>query len=106
MSDIGELGRFLRGWRIKKGHSLRSLADALGVSYTLVGKWERREKRVPMDRIYDLADVLGVEVADLFRDPQSETDPLEDRVRRAPEEVRAAIERILDIARVDNPGKK
>jgi transcriptional regulator with XRE-family HTH domain len=60
------VGARLRDRRIMLGLSQQQLAQPLGLSYQQVHKYERGINRVTSGRLYDLAQVLGVDVGYFF----------------------------------------
>jgi transcriptional regulator with XRE-family HTH domain len=56
----------LRHRREQLGLSQLRLAEALGLSYQLIQKYERGATRIWIDRLYGLAEILKVEVAWFF----------------------------------------
>lgn len=56
----------LRYYRLKKGISLKELADKLGVHRTTVTDWEKNKCSVPHKKIFEYASVLDVNVYELF----------------------------------------
>jgi len=63
------LAQNLRGLRATLGLSQEALAAKAGLHRTYVGSVERQERNVSVDAIEKLANALGVQMADLFRDP-------------------------------------
>lgn len=61
-------GDRLREVRTSRGLSQESLAHLAGVHRTYVGSVERGQQNVSLTNIHELAEALGIEVADLFRD--------------------------------------
>lgn len=63
--QFGERVRELRG---ERGLSQEQLAHASGVHRTYAGAVERGEQNISLTNMHQLADALGVRVADLFPD--------------------------------------
>lgn len=55
-----ELVAWLKQCRVKKGISMRALADELGVSHSWVGKIEQMERRLDVLEYVKLCACLGV----------------------------------------------
>lgn len=68
----------LRAWRHFRGRTLEQLADAIGMSSQNLGRIERGLVPLSEEHHFALARALGIEVPDLFRDPdhQGEGGPL------------------------------
>lgn len=68
MSEIKQkFGRKLRKIRTRKGLSQEALSKEAGLDRTYVGKIERGEKSPSLDTIEKLADVLDIEIMELFQ---------------------------------------
>lgn len=59
----------LRAWRKAKGLTLEQVADGIGMSHQNLGRIERGLVPLSEEHHTPLASVLGIEPADLFRDP-------------------------------------
>ncbi len=55
-------GKNIRYYREQKGWSLRELNERSGVTYTLIGKYERGESEIPYAQARKLADALAIPV--------------------------------------------
>src|SRR5579872_4283748 len=62
------VGRRVRMLRVGRGLSQGRLADALGVTFQQVQKYELGSNRISASKLYEIARFLGVEVAELFAD--------------------------------------
>jgi transcriptional regulator with XRE-family HTH domain len=62
------VGRRLRLRRTLLGMSQEQLANAVGVTFQQIQKYERGSNRVSASRLYDISKVLGVPVAFFFED--------------------------------------
>lgn len=62
------VGANLRRLRAEQGLSQEALADHLGLHRTYVGGVERGERNLTLRTVERLADLLGVEAADLLVD--------------------------------------
>jgi transcriptional regulator with XRE-family HTH domain len=56
----------LRGWRERRGLSLRALAERAGVGYVTVWRIEHGELSPTVAMLEKLAEALGINVRDLF----------------------------------------
>ena len=61
----------LRTMRTRRGLSQKQLAEKLRVSQAAVSLWETGAKYPSLDRLYDLAAVLGCRVAQLVDDKEA-----------------------------------
>lgn len=67
------VGKRLRLRRTLLGMSQEQLANAIGVTFQQVQKYERGSNRVSASRLYDVARVLGVNIAFFFEDINATT---------------------------------
>jgi len=56
----------LRHWRVKRGHSVRKLAQRAGVGYVTVVRIENDQTSPTVAMLEKLAKALGIEVRDFF----------------------------------------
>ena len=85
-----KVGARVRMLRIRKGLSQKRLADALGITFQQVQKYEGGSNRISAGRLAAIAELLGVTTAELFgevSDPAAEP-PLIEREREALELLR------------------
>ena len=72
MNDTSAISRHVasqvRRYRILSGLTQRAFADLLGVRYYQVHKYESGKNRIAADRLWRIAQVLGVEVSVFFKD--------------------------------------
>ena len=66
------VGRRLRARRQELGLSQMRLAEALGVTFQQIQKYERGVNRVVASRLYDLSRCLDVPIEYFFADPPDE----------------------------------
>lgn len=64
------VGERLRERRVLRGMSQDALADAVGITYQQVQKYETGKNRVSASRLFDLADVLDCPVSYFFEGVQ------------------------------------
>lgn len=68
--DIDRLvGLKVAHFRLAKGLSQTGLADQLGVSFQQVQKYEKGTNRISASRLYQMTEVFGCTVSDLFPEP-------------------------------------
>jgi transcriptional regulator with XRE-family HTH domain len=60
------VGRNIRILRLAKGLSQTELADALGVTFQQVQKYEKGTNRVGSGRLLKISAILGVKITDFF----------------------------------------
>ena len=60
----------LREWRLKRGHSLRTLATKARISYVTVVRIEQGTMSPTVDMLAKLARALKVHITDLFPRPR------------------------------------
>lgn len=63
---LQRFGRRLKVLRLERDLTQQQLADAAGFDRTFIGKLERGESGVNVDRLDDLARALGLTVRDLI----------------------------------------
>ena len=61
----------LKKYRMEKGLTQSQLAKQINVSQNLLCEWEKRVRYPKLDKVFDIARVLGVEVEDLLKRPES-----------------------------------
>lgn len=62
------IGNLIREQRICLGLTQDQIADALGISYQQVQKYETGTNRISAGRLFELADFFGIEITRLFPD--------------------------------------
>ena len=66
-TEIDEkLGEKLREIRTMQGHSQSTIAEAIGVTFQQIQKYEKGSNRLSASRMYDLCKFLGITPNDLF----------------------------------------
>ena len=104
-----EFGQRLRRLREARDLSMADLAARVGLSYTYIRQLETGSKRIPhVDRLNDLARVLGVSVAALIGEAAPPPAPVDyrallDEIRRTASAGIAAIETELQSDRAQSP---
>ena len=92
-------GDNIRKYRERKGLRQEDLAIALGYKTKgAVNKIERNVTKLPQDKIKKCADILGVEVADLFTGAEPVKDPMAPFMEYLPY-LAQADEKSIDIVR-------
>lgn len=85
---------YLREWRKKKGLTLDQVATRLDTNRGQISKLERGDLRMNDDWIWGFADALGIEPADLLRDPEVPTQT--DLLKNATPTQRAQAEKVIE----------
>ena len=61
---------FIREWRKRVPNlTIVRLADRIGTSEGNLSRWETQEHETPYEALPAIAEALGIEIDDLFRDP-------------------------------------
>ena len=66
---VKEIRERIKTVRIEKGYSQDYMADMLNISQNAYHKLEKGHTRIHLEKIIDIANVLEVEVSDLFNGP-------------------------------------
>lgn len=61
-------GTKLKAARLAAGFSQRRLAQQLGIANTSLGAWERNIAKPTAGKLPQIAEILGVEIKDLFEE--------------------------------------
>ncbi len=64
----GKTGAKIRKVREDKGLTQSDLAGQINASQTQIANYERGEQDMPLARLFSMAEILGVTVAELFDD--------------------------------------
>jgi len=103
------VGLRIRIRRKALGHSQQSLADALGLTFQQVQKYERGVNRVSASKLFDIARFLGVPVGFFFEGLAREAAPDVDPARGVEERMQAilstpqGLDLLLNFARIPDP---
>ncbi len=81
------VGQRIRALRRQKGLTQKQLADALGVTFQQVQKYERGGNRVSASTLSRIAAMLGCRVSSLFPPDGPDEEAVEDADRGAEEEL-------------------
>ncbi|KAA0072541.1 XRE family transcriptional regulator [Tardiphaga sp. P9-11] len=60
------IGQAIHDIRVEKGLSLRSLANAVSVSYQQIQKYEAGENRITAHRLYQICQLFDVPIESMF----------------------------------------
>lgn len=72
MEQQERIGLFIRDMRLERGLTQQQLADRLGITDKAVSKWERCVSCPDITLLRELADALGVTVAELLAGERDE----------------------------------
>ena len=72
------VGQRIRDKRNERGMSQTEVANALGVTFQQVQKYERGTNRVGASRLFDLSRILSVPVQYFFEDLENQPTPIEE----------------------------
>ena len=72
------VGQQIRDKRNERGMSQTEVANALGVTFQQVQKYERGTNRVGASRLFDLSRILSVPVQYFFEDLENQPTPIEE----------------------------
>ena len=98
------VGGQLRKRRVELGLTQLSVAEAIGVTFQQIQKYERGSNRVVASRLYDLANTLEVPLEYFFAEAQqdapagTEADDPADDTYPSPKETRSLINAYYEIA--------
>ncbi len=92
------VGQRIRERRTMLGLTQQQLADLIGVTYQQAHKYEKGINRVSAGRLYEIAQVLGVEVAFFFDGLDSPKD-----LRPTTERQRLCLELARNFSLIENP---
>lgn len=66
-----EIGDKIRGARVDRGMSQLELAERVNASQQQIAGYEKGEKDMPVSRLFEIAQLLGLTAADLLTDDKS-----------------------------------
>ena len=61
------IGKIFKDFRHKKGITQKTIADRLGVTPQMIQLYERGEARIPLSRLIDICDLIGVNITTFVR---------------------------------------
>ena len=68
------IGQRIREERKRQGLTMAQLGEKMGISGSLVGRYERGEENPKMETVVRFADALGILVSGLYSDPEEAHD--------------------------------
>nr|WP_253309804.1 helix-turn-helix transcriptional regulator [Rickettsia endosymbiont of Ceutorhynchus assimilis] len=61
-----EIGKKVKSWRLERGYTQKDLAEKVGVKYWVILQYEKGNRRVPIERLYAIAEALSISITDLI----------------------------------------
>lgn len=61
-----EVGEKVKNWRLERGYTQKDLAEKIGVKYWVILQYEKGNLRVPIERLYAIAEALSISITDLI----------------------------------------
>ncbi|WP_265021558.1 WO male-killing family protein Wmk [Wolbachia endosymbiont (group A) of Icerya purchasi] len=61
-----EVGQKVKNWRLERGYTQKDLAEKIGVKYWVILQYEKGNRRVPIERLYAIAEALSISITDLI----------------------------------------
>ncbi|WP_264339198.1 WO male-killing family protein Wmk [Wolbachia endosymbiont (group A) of Cydia splendana] len=61
-----EVGQKVKSWRLERGYTQKDLAKKIGVKYWVILQYEKGNRRVPIERLYAIAEALSISITDLI----------------------------------------
>lgn len=61
-----EVGQKVKSWRLERGYTQKGLAEKIGVKYWVILQYEKGNRRVPIERLYAIAEALSISITDLI----------------------------------------
>lgn len=61
-----KVGEKIRSCRLAKGYTQKDLAEKIGVKYWIILQYEKGNRRIPIERLYAIAETLSVSIIDLI----------------------------------------
>ncbi len=64
--DYKVIGQEVRNWRLKRGYTQKDLAEKIGVTYQIVLQYEKGTRKISIEKLYAMAEVLSINITDLI----------------------------------------
>ncbi len=61
-----KIAQKVRSWRLKRGYTQKDLAGKIGVTYQVVLQYEKGTRKISIEKLYAIAEVLSVGIIDLI----------------------------------------
>ncbi|WP_264336653.1 MULTISPECIES: WO male-killing family protein Wmk [unclassified Wolbachia] len=60
-----EVGQKVKSWRLERGYTQKDLAEKIGVKYWVILQYEKGNRKIPIKKLYAIAEALSVNVKGL-----------------------------------------
>lgn len=57
-----EVGQKVKSWRLERGYTQKGLAEKIGVKYWVILQYEKGNRKIPIKKLYAIAEALSVNV--------------------------------------------
>ena len=71
-SKLIEIGSNIREWRNLRGYKQEMLADEMDISKVSLSKIETGKTDIRINRLFQIAGILGITIEMIFQDPSSQ----------------------------------
>ncbi|WP_264705642.1 WO male-killing family protein Wmk [Wolbachia endosymbiont (group A) of Gymnosoma rotundatum] len=61
-----QIAQKVRSWRLKRGYTQKDLAGKIGITYQIVLQYEKGTRKISIEKLYAIAEVLSVGIIDLI----------------------------------------
>ncbi|WP_265029629.1 WO male-killing family protein Wmk [Wolbachia endosymbiont (group A) of Philonthus cognatus] len=61
-----EVGQKVKNWRLERGYTQKDLAEKVGVKHWVILQYEKGNRRIPIERLYAIAEALSISITDLI----------------------------------------
>ncbi|WP_438456539.1 WO male-killing family protein Wmk [Wolbachia endosymbiont of Kerria lacca] len=61
-----QIAQKVRSWRLKRGYTQKDLAGKIGVTYQIVLQYEKGTRRISIEKLYAIAEILSINIKDLI----------------------------------------
>ncbi|WP_265030253.1 WO male-killing family protein Wmk [Wolbachia endosymbiont (group A) of Philonthus cognatus] len=61
-----QIAQKVRSWRLKRGYTQKDLAGKIGVTYQVVLQYEKGTRKISIEKLYAIAEMLSVGIIDLI----------------------------------------
>ncbi len=61
-----KIAQKVRSWRLKQGYTQKDLAGKIGVTYQIVLQYEKGTRKISIEKLYAIAEVLSINITDLI----------------------------------------
>ncbi|WP_265021880.1 WO male-killing family protein Wmk [Wolbachia endosymbiont (group A) of Icerya purchasi] len=61
-----KIAQNVKSWRLKEGYTQKDLAEKIGVTYQIVLQYEKGTRKISIEKLYAIAEVLSINITDLI----------------------------------------